>query len=121
MNLRKYVAVMVVVLLGACPLAAAHGEEGAPPEPRSGAQSEAPPEPKSEAQTLALPFPFYNENFGAAVGVVYGLNGFPEKHSRLIGTAMAGTNGAAMLFLAGQDLRPPGLARLFIDPVFSIG
>lgn len=89
MILPKYVVLMVVVLLGACPFAAAHGKEGAPPEPQT------------EPQALALPFPFYNEKFGGALGFVYGLNAFPEKQSRLIATAFAGTNGAAMLFLAG--------------------
>lgn len=109
MNLRKHLALLILYALVACPLAAAHGGDGASPEP------------ETEPQTLALPFPFYNEKFGGALGFVYGLNGFPEKHSRLIATAFAGTNGAGMLFLAGQDLRLPWLDRLFIDPVFSIG
>jgi len=70
---------------------------------------------------LLLPFPFYNENFGAAAGAVYGLNGYPEPQSRLIATAFAGSHGAAMMFLAGQDLRTPWSERLFIDPIFSFG
>lgn len=104
-SLRRCAALVVVVLLASYSFAAAHGEEAA----------------LAESQALAMPFPFYNENFGGALGFVYGLNGFPEKQSRLIGTAFAGTSGAAMLFLAGQDLRLPWFDRLFIDPVFSIG
>ncbi|MFO1152854.1 MAG: BamA/TamA family outer membrane protein [Rhodospirillales bacterium] len=73
------------------------------------------------ASPLMLPFPFYNENFGGALGFLYGLNAFPEPQSRVLATAFAGTEGSAMLFLAGQDLRTPWLARLFIDPIFSVG
>lgn len=75
----------------------------------------------AEPQVLLLPFPFYNENFGAAVGAVYGLNAFPEPQSRVVATAFGGTHGAGMVFLAGQDLRLPVLDRLFIDPIFSFG
>ncbi|MCU0839610.1 MAG: BamA/TamA family outer membrane protein [Rhodospirillales bacterium] len=75
----------------------------------------------AEPQVLLLPFPFYNENFGAAVGTVYGLNGFPESQSRIVTTAFGGTKGAGMVFLAGQDLRLPVVERLFIDPIFSFG
>jgi hypothetical protein len=76
---------------------------------------------QAEPQVLLLPFPFYNENFGAAVGAVYGLNAFPEPQSRVVATAFGGTHGAGMVFLAGQDLRLPVLDRLFIDPIFSFG
>ncbi len=106
MNLRGLTASMVVAAVMAAWPSAARPEE---------------PAAAAEPQVLALPFPFYNEHFGGALGFVYGLNGFPEKQSRLIGTAFAGTQGAAMLFLAGQDLRLPWVGRLFIDPVFSIG
>jgi hypothetical protein len=78
-------------------------------------------DPDGNPNVLLLPFPFYNENFGGALGVVYGLNAFPERQSRLIASAFAGSKGAAMLFLAGQDLRLPWLRRLFIDPIVSIG
>ena len=72
-------------------------------------------------ETLAIPFPFYNESFGFAAGYVYGRAGWPEPQSRVLGTAMAGTRGSAMLLLAGQDLRTPWLDRLFIDPFASVG
>jgi hypothetical protein len=72
-------------------------------------------------ETLAIPFPFYNESFGFAAGYVYGRAGWPERQSRVLGTAMAGTRGSAMLLFAGQDLRTPWLDRLFIDPFASVG
>lgn len=101
---------------GIAPAAAAAGD--APPaiEDEPGAF-----DPDGNPRVLLLPFPFYNENFGGAVGVVYGLNAFPEPQSRLIASAFAGSAGAAMLFLAGQDLRLPWLKRLFIDPIVSVG
>lgn len=72
-------------------------------------------------QVLMLPFPFYNENFGAAGGLVYGLSGFPEPQSRVVATVFGGSRGSAMMFLAGQDLRTPWAERVFIDPIFSVG
>jgi hypothetical protein len=72
-------------------------------------------------ETLSIPFPFYNEAFGFGVGYVYGRSGWPEPQSRLLGTAMGGTAGSAMLLIAGQDLRTPWLERLFIDPFASAG
>ncbi len=76
---------------------------------------------ETEPETLFLPFPFFNENFGAAAGVVYGINRFPEKQSRLVATAFGGSRGSGMVFFAGSDIRLPWLNRLFIDPVFSVG
>ncbi len=95
LDVRKLKALIFVVMMGTCP-SAARSDEAAIPEP----------------QVLALPFPFYNEKFGGALGFVYGLNGFPEKQSRLIGTAFAGTNGAAMLFLAGLARSPVHRSRV---------
>lgn len=77
--------------------------------------------PASNPETLLLPFPFYNESFGAAGGVVYGLSGFPEPQSRLVTTVFGGTRGSGMVFLAGQDLRTPWAQRVFIDPIISVG
>jgi hypothetical protein len=71
--------------------------------------------------TLSLPYAFYNENFGFAVGYVYGLVGHPQKQSTLVATAIAGSKGSAMGFLVGQDLQMPRVERLFLDPVFSVG
>jgi len=71
--------------------------------------------------TLDLPYAFYNENFGFAVGYVYGVVGRPQKQSMLLGTGIAGTKGSAMGFLTGRDLQVPWIERLFVDPVLSIG
>jgi hypothetical protein len=39
----------------------------------------------------------------------------------LLGTAMAGTEGSAMGFLMGRDLRLPFSDRLFVDLVAQVG
>ena len=77
-------------------------------------------------QTLSLPYAFFNENFGFAGAYLYGRTGYPQPQSSLIATVMGGSEGAAMGFVAGQNLRLPGpdhmgLDRLFVDPVASIG
>ena len=127
---RNLCSPVCIVLLLALSLAAARaeaGEEteaGPPAEEAPQAASETAPQAAPEPgglSPLMLPFPFYNENFGGALGFVYGLNAFPEPQSRVVATAFAGTEGAAMMFLAGQDLRLPWFERLFIDPIFSVG
>lgn len=104
----------------AAPAASAETAAGAAPGERGGAtvtETDPPPAP----QVLLLPFPFYNEHFGAALGGVYGIAGWPEPQARVLGTAFAGSRGSAMMFLAGQDLRLPWFQRLFLDPIFSFG
>ena len=79
------------------------------------------PDGRPTQQTLSLPYAFYNESFGAAVGYVYGAVGRPQQQSSLLATIMAGTQGSAMGFLIGRDLRLPWSERLFLDPVASVG
>jgi hypothetical protein len=76
---------------------------------------------QSAQQTLNLPFAFYNENFGFTAAYVYGLVGFPQKQAALMTTVMIGTKGSAMGFLIGRDIQMPGVSRLFLDPIISIG
>ena len=79
------------------------------------------PDGKSSSQVLSLPYAFYNEKFGAAVGYVYGVVGYPQKQSSLLATVMAGSRGSALGFLIGRDIRVPLTERLFLDPVISVG
>ncbi len=79
------------------------------------------PDKKSDPTTLSVPYGFYNEHFGAAVGYVYARIRYPEKQSALISTVMAGSNGSAMGFFMGKDLRLPFSGRLFIDPIAQVG
>jgi len=74
-----------------------------------------------EQNQLSLPYAFYNDIFGAAVGYVYSIFGYPQQQSMLMATAMVGSNGSAMLFFMGQDILMPGLDRLFFDPIGSVG
>jgi len=37
------------------------------------------PDKTFKPKTLSIPYGFYNENFGAAVGYVYDLVGYPQK------------------------------------------
>ena len=73
------------------------------------------PDGESPPQKLKLPFGFYNENFGAALGAVYGLVGYPQKQSSLMAMAAVGTEGSAMLFLMGKDIRFSSSERIFFD------
>ena len=79
------------------------------------------PDKTFKPKTLSILYGFYNEHFGAAVGYVYGVVGYPQKQSALLGTVMAGTEGSAMGFLMGRNIRTPFSDRLFIDPVAQIG
>ena len=73
-------------------------------------------------ERLSLPYAFYNDNFGFAGAWIEGVIGLPEQpQARLLGTVMAGTQGSAMGFLAGNNIRVGGVDRLFLDPVISIG
>jgi len=79
------------------------------------------PDSQVVESTLSLPYAFYNENFGFATGYVYGVVGQPQKQATLLATAIAGTKGSAMGFLAGRDLQMPYVDRLFMDPIVSVG
>lgn len=70
---------------------------------------------------LSLPYGFYNETFGFTAGWVEGRIGYPQPQARILGTVMAGSEGSQLAFVIAQDLRVPGLDRLFIDPMLSLG
>jgi len=71
--------------------------------------------------SLSLPYAFYNETFGFTAGWVEGRIGYPQPQARILGTVMAGSEGSQLGFVIAQDLRIPGIDRLFIDPMLSIG
>ena len=79
------------------------------------------PDGKSQPQTLSLPYAFYNDNFGFTAGYVHGVVGYPQKQSAILGTVIAGSQGSAMGFFTGRDLKIPRTERLFVDPILSIG
>ena len=79
------------------------------------------PDGKARTSVLQLPFAFYNQSFGAAVGYVYGVHGWPQKQSTLLTATIGGTTGSAMSFLIGKDLQVPFTQRWFLDPVVSVG
>ena len=79
------------------------------------------PDGESSPQKIKLPFGFYNEKFGAALGAVYGLVGYPQKQSSLLAMATVGTEGSAMLYLMGKDIHFSSSERLFFDGIFSLG
>ena len=72
---------------------------------------------------LALPYAFYNQNFGAAAGAVYGASGWPQKQATLLGTVIAGSNNAFAFIGLARDVQVPLFFtnRLFVDAdlVFS--
>ena len=60
------------------------------------------PDGKAKSSVLQIPFAFYNQNFGAAAGYVWGVGGWPQKQSTLLTTTIAGTTGSAMTFSRRQ-------------------
>jgi hypothetical protein len=72
-------------------------------------------------RTINLPYGFWNETFGTAVGYAFAINGYPQPQAGVIATVMAGTEGSAMGFVMGQNIRLFGVERLFFDPVVSSG
>ena len=72
-------------------------------------------------RVISLPYGFWNESFGVAAAYVYAVNGYPQPQSALLGTVIAGTEGAGMALLMGQNLRLFGIERLFFDPILSVG
>ncbi len=75
----------------------------------------------SADRIISLPYGFYNESFGLAAAYVYAVNGYPQPGAGVLGTVMAGTEGSAMGYFMGQNLRPFGSERLFFDPIVSVG
>jgi hypothetical protein len=79
------------------------------------------PDGKFEKQIISVPYAFYNESFGVAGAYAYAVNGWPQKQSALIATAMVGTQGSAMGFIMGRDLQIPYTQRLFLDAIVQAG
>jgi len=79
------------------------------------------PDGKFEEQVISVPYAFYNDSFGFAGAYAYAVNGWPQKQSALIATAMVGTQGSAMGFIMGRDLQMPFTQRLFLDAIVQAG
>jgi hypothetical protein len=79
-----------------------------------------PPYDAAAANDIELPYAFYNDLFGAAGAFVYARNGFLQKQSQLLATAMTGTAGSGMLFVRAKDLLLPGFDRVSVEPIFSL-
>jgi len=67
-----------------------------------------------------VPFAFYNEHFGLALAYAYGKVGSPQKQAAIMATAIVGSKGG-MGLLVGRDIQMPGIDRLFLDPIVSVG
>jgi hypothetical protein len=79
------------------------------------------PDRKFEKNVLSVPYAFYNDKFGFAAGYAYAVTGWPQRQSGLVATAMGGTQGSAMGFVMGRDLRIPFTQRLFLDLIAQAG
>lgn len=71
-------------------------------------------------QVLKIPYGFWNEKFGFSAGYVYGVTGYPQKQSALIGTGMVGSEGSAAFYLLARDVQLPSTERWFLDAIASI-
>jgi hypothetical protein len=74
----------------------------------------------SDSNELKLPYTFYNDSFGAAVGFVYGLTGYPQPQSTVLVTAIAGSNSAFAFYLLSRDIRMPYTERFFFDTDLAV-
>ena len=79
------------------------------------------PDGKFKKNVISVPYAFYNDSFGPTGAYAYAVTGWPQKQSALITTAMVGTQGSAMGFLMGKDLRIPYTRRLFLDAIVQAG
>lgn len=109
--IRSYSAILALMLfmtmLMACPVRA----EEAPDDAVKVTEPVKTPEPEK----LILPYAFYNESFGAAVGYVYGITGYPQPYSTILGTVIAGSNSALAAYLLTREIRIPYTERFFFD------
>jgi hypothetical protein len=92
---------MLLIMLSAHPACA---QEGADHEAKD-----------AETKKLMIPYAFYNDSFGAAVGYVYGVTGYPQPYSTMLGTVIAGSNNALACYLLTREIRVPYTERLFFD------
>ena len=110
-RLRAVVAQLLFLLFGLTVLTIGRAQEA----PNAGDSATA------ENHELRLPFAFWNKSFGLAAGYVYALNAYPQPQASVLGSIMAGTEGSAMGFFMGRDIRMFGVERLFMDPIVSVG
>ncbi len=74
-----------------------------------------------KVKKLQVPYAFYNEDFGASAGYVYGLIGWPQRQATTVATLIGGTNDTIALYFLARNVQSPFFDRLFIDPDFSVG
>jgi hypothetical protein len=102
-----HILVMFVMLIvWACPALADEASETAVKAP--------------ESNVLKIPYGFYNDSFGAAVGYVYGVTGYPQPYSTILGTVIAGSNNALACYLLTREIRLPYTERLFFDTDLAV-
>lgn len=74
-----------------------------------------------EIKKLVVPYAFYNENLNFAVGLTYGISGWPQEQAALLTSGILSTNGSRAIFFFGRDLQMPLFERLFVDPEIGTG
>jgi hypothetical protein len=114
LEIRRMAALRIELALIVCVAVAAAA-------PRARAEDIMEPSLRGADRVISLPYGFWNESFGVAAAYVHAVNGYPQPQSALLGTVMAGTEGAGMALIMGQDLRLFGIERLFFDPILSVG
>ncbi len=73
------------------------------------------------SESFLLPYAFYNDNFGLALGGAWGVSGWPLDQSAFVLSPIVGSNGSVVVYFLGQDVQMPGIDRLFMDPMLSVG
>jgi len=68
-----------------------------------------------------LPYGFYSGSFGLGIGVGASYAGWPEEPSSMLGAFTLGTKGSYNVIGGMSDFQMPGMPRLVINPLFSLG
>lgn len=68
-----------------------------------------------------IPYAFYSGSFGLGLGVGAGYTSWPQEQASILGAVTLGTRGSYNVVGAMSDYQMPGIPRLVINPMFSLG
>jgi hypothetical protein len=108
--IRKGLFALVVVLFSFCIFNSVYAAE----------ESLSVEEPESR-RLLLVPYPFFNDMIGAGVGVAAIAEGYIQRRTLSVGSALYSTENTYLLFLMMRNYQVPWVKRLFLEPSTSVG
>jgi hypothetical protein len=86
------------------------------------AAEEGPPAEEPEGRRLLLvPYPFFNDTIGAGLGVAAIAEGYLQRRTLTVGSALYSTENTYLFFLMMRNYQVPWVKRLFLEPSTSLG